>query len=1064
MLMFKKFMSFFVLFFMMFSLNYSSAQEKSSSRIDPSFLSEVIHTQEWVSVVIELRDEPSVEFWSKKNTVQNFEDVKIMQNALLTETSEYQNMLMSKQEAFLKSLHQREVKLIPGEHITLVLNALTAEIRGNDIPKLLEDRRILFVHDDRPKFQPVREIMASTTGSREAWNGFPDLGIPRLTGRNKLIGIIDTGLDKDHIEFNRPKKVRGGYNFVDGNSIYKDEEGHGTHVAGISAGQGKTEKFRGMAYEADLMAYRVFTPRQQGARNVIAAIDRSVTDKCDVINMSLGYAGGENSKGSTAYHRSIANASKAGVFVVVAIGNDGSRRADLPWTAGSPAIVEEAFSVAASNDRTIQASLVLTTQEASKVVIPAIQVSPTPLFTNQLLQKAIVPAGFGSVGELKDLDLKGKIALIQRGPLPAGITFREKLENAYAQGAEGVILYNHTSGDYINPSILDPARNETAAQVAYLPPTVMLSLEDGLMLKGETQKDYLLEVSYQNLKVIADFSSMGPTPDAAFKPEISAPGDLIFSTFPGGKYGNASGTSMASPSMAGLATLLKEARPKWDSKQIKSAFMNTAELLINPANNLPITFFLQGAGSARIDKAIATPAFIEPRALVFSNAPSEIEQVFTVSNATSQEQSFPLKYQIFLLEGETSPIEISFEQSACKLEPSKDSSFLARFKVDKKAFLRGRYEGIIQLGTQLHIPFVICRDEVSFLQDPISDIRLSSAQLEFSTQATEPTDSVLINFSLNAGTVATVPSGNSTANIGRNYGTVKIAIVDAEGEEWDSILTLNNIMVGEYSIPWNGRNRQNRYFLPKGSYFIKASMSKQVFDEKSRGWITKDYVEKRQAFSVVSSDVPDPITAVFSSFKTFREYEEFSLDLNFGNLSSLQNVASAVSSIEFELNYDSARLMYRRFVLNGFMKDKEKEYDFEIDEDDNNGIIKVKFHFDQMPLNSFLDQKSFSLVFRTIGSGRVRFAGKGFRLILDTGESLRVKPLMPSIRISSRDYLLADINNDKIVDRLDFVLFNEAFGSKQGDENFDANCDFNQDMKVDMSDMMIITREMGKMI
>jgi minor extracellular serine protease Vpr len=1062
--MFKKFTAFFVLFFVLFSLNFSSAQEKSSLPIDPIFLSEVIHSQEWISVIIEFKDDPGVEFWSKRNTSLDFEDAKAMQNSMLTETSDYQNFLMSKQEAFLDSLNLKEIKLIPSEHITLVLNALTAEIQGITLPKLLKDHRILFIHDDRPKFQPVREIMASTTGSNQVWKGISDKGIPRLTGKNKLIGIIDTGLDKDHAEFNRPRKVRGGHNFVNGGSDFRDEQGHGTHVAGIAAGQGNSEKLRGMAYEADLMGYRVFTPQQQGARNVVAAIDRSVIDKCDVINMSLGYAGGENSKGSSAYHRSIANASKAGVFVVVAIGNDGSRRADMPWTAGSPAIVEEAFSVAASNDRSIEANFIFNQNLPSRKVIPAIHVSPTPYFTNQLLQKAIVSAGFGTAGEMKDLELNGKIALIQRGPLSNPITFREKLENAYAKGAEGVILYNHTSGDHINPGILDSDRNETPAQVAYLPPTVMLSLEDGLMLKNETQEAYTIEVSYQNLKVIASFSSMGPTPDAAFKPEISAPGDNIFSTFPKGKYGYAGGTSMASPSVAGLATLLKEARPKWNSDQIKSAFMNTAELLINPANRMPITFFLQGAGSARIDKAVLTPAFIEPRALVFSNAPSEIEQVFTVSNASSLKQSFTIAHEVFLLEGETSPIAVSYNDPTLTLEPSKDAKLTVHFTIDKKAFLRGRYEGIIRLGSELHIPFVICRDEVSYLQDPISDIRLSTAQLDFSMQSIDHTDSVLINFSMNAGTVITIPEGNSTINIGRNYGTVKIAIVDSEGEEWENILTLNNIMVGEYSIPWNGKNRQNRYFLPKGSYYVKISMSKQVYDEKSKTLISKDYAEKRQTFSVISSDVPDPITAVFSTFKTYREYEEFSLNLNFGNLSSLESVASAVSSIEFELSYDPARLMYRRFQLSGFMKDKEKEYDFEVDEDDNNGIIKVKFHFEEMPLSSFLDQKSFSLVFRTIGSGRVRFSGKGFRLTLNTGENLRVKPLMPSIRIISRDYLLADINNDKIVDRYDFAIFNEAFGSKLGDEHFNANCDFNQDMKVDMSDMMIITREMGKII
>lgn len=208
--MFNKCMAFFVLFFMLFSLNISSAHEKSAPKIDPVFLNEYGESQEWVQILIEFKDDPGVEFWSKTKQDQVFEDVKIKQNAILNETSEYQNILMSKQEDFLSSLSQRNIKLVPGEHVTLVLNAMSAEIQGRDLSKLLNDQRILFIHDDRPKFQPVREIMASTTGSSEAWKGFSEQGISRLTGRNKLIGIIDTGLDKDHSEFNRPKKVQIG--------------------------------------------------------------------------------------------------------------------------------------------------------------------------------------------------------------------------------------------------------------------------------------------------------------------------------------------------------------------------------------------------------------------------------------------------------------------------------------------------------------------------------------------------------------------------------------------------------------------------------------------------------------------------------------------------------------------------------------------------------------------------------------------------------------------------------------------------------------------------------------
>ncbi len=1046
-------------FFVLFTFNRVYAQSETDLRIDPTFFNEIVDSNQWVSVIIEFKDEPGIEYWSKSQ--QNVSALHSTQPIFSVESIiHYQTGLIAKQEDFLQWSDRQGAVVIPQNHITLVLNALSADIHSSSISLLLKNRQVRFIHDDRAIMQPLRQTMSQTTGSDKAWEGIPEANINRLSGKNKLIGIIDTGLERNHLEFNRPRKVRGGYNFVNNNSDFSDQQGHGTHVAGIAAGQGNNPAHRGMAYEADIMVYRVFTPNVQGARNVVAAIDRSVADKCDVINLSLGYAGGENAKGTTAYHRSIANANKAGVFVVAAVGNEGSRRKEIPWTASSPSIVEEAFSVAASNDRKTEAYLILQPGTPSEKRIHAVHGYPTPHFSNELIQKPIVFAGYGSEKELQDLNLSGKIALIKRGPIENGITFRDKLENAMKKGAEGVILFNHTPYEIMTPHLL--RENETESQAKHLVPTVMITLEDGQYLQSVISKEYKASITYDVQIAMADFSSMGPTPDAAFKPEISAPGDNIRSTYKTG-YATMGGTSMASPSIAGLVTLIKEAHPKWTHEQIKSSLMNTADIMINKDNLLPISFLLQGAGSARVDKALTTPAFVEPRAIIYPSAQNTIEQTFTIQNALDKKQSLRLDAEIFLLEGEENPIEITLPEENLSMEALKDTSFICKFHINSDSMKRNRYEGIIHIGSELHVPFIIYRDSLANVEEPISNIRLSTTQIDFSTDANITHNPIKIYFSINAGTIFSLNQGGSQVTIGRNHADVMVSIMDDEGEIWANIARLNNVVAGEYAIEWSGKNSLNQYFLPRGNYFVNVSMDKN--ENINNQWVKKPYSTQKQAFQVIASVAPDPITAIFSSLKTFKEFQEFSLDLNLGALHLQSSIGNnPINSISFEINYDPSRVMFRRYLMEGFLKQIESEIDYEVDADDYEGIIRVQFHFDEMDSVLFKNEKSLSFVFRTIGTGRVRFIGKSFRIQLSNNEVIRVKPYMPSIRITNRDFLHADLNNDLIVDRLDFAIFTQAFGSIFGDPTYNADCDFNQDMAIDMIDFVILSKEMGKYI
>ena len=122
---------------------------------------------------------------------------------------------------------------------------------------------------------------------------------------------------------------------------------------------------------------------------------------------------------------------------------------------------------------------------------------------------------------------------------------------------------------------------------------------------------------------VANFSSRGPTQDGSFgiKPDIVAPGVNILSTWPAyGKgnpsisydeaYNRISGTSMATPHVAGLAALLKQEHPDWTPFDIRSALANTADI-ISDEGGQQYDVYSQGAGRVNVAKAINTPALLQ---------------------------------------------------------------------------------------------------------------------------------------------------------------------------------------------------------------------------------------------------------------------------------------------------------------------------------------------------------------------------------------------------------------------------------------------------------------------
>ncbi len=161
--------------------------------------------------------------------------------------------------------------------------------------------------------------------ANEVWN---NLGI---RGDSVVVGIIDSGIDYMHPALGGgigPSfKVVGGYDFVNHDSDPMDDNGHGTHVAGIVAADGAT--IQGVAPKAKLVAYKVLNDKGQGnSTDIIEAIERTVdpnqdgdtSDKLDVVNMSLGSNSGSP---DDAMSITVDNAVKLGVTFCVSAGNSG---------------------------------------------------------------------------------------------------------------------------------------------------------------------------------------------------------------------------------------------------------------------------------------------------------------------------------------------------------------------------------------------------------------------------------------------------------------------------------------------------------------------------------------------------------------------------------------------------------------------------------------------------------------------------------------------------------------------------------------------------------------------
>ncbi len=460
-------------------------------------------------------------------------------------------------------------------------------------------------------------------------------------------------------EYYLNEKLPFGANYVDRNLVIDndhDNQGdHGSHVAGIAAanrfipdGSGfasarDTVRMNGVAPDAQIITLKVFgNASGPYDADFFAAIEDAIWLGCDSVNLSLG----SNAAGfgyDPVFADLLEFLETTDTVVAISAGNAGtwaysSSVGDLYNdgmnfdTVGSPGSYTNALTVASvDNDGsvgegfTVAGTMVVYTDgQGSQRAFSSLDTTAAGTGTEY---EYIFVDGLGKPEDYAGLDLNGKVVFCSRGEL----NFSQKAQNAADLGAAATVIYNNQAGTMgmdlsgYNSSAPCASILQSAADMIRENSTRHTHGNGNVYYTGQLTISRQLAVSeyYSPYYTMSDFSSWGVPGSLELKPEITAPGGQIWSVSSaasGNQYQLMSGTSMASPQVAGLAALVIEyieanglaEKTGLSNRQLaQSLLMSTAEPLFDGTHDGSYYSVLnQGAGLARVDLATSAESYV----------------------------------------------------------------------------------------------------------------------------------------------------------------------------------------------------------------------------------------------------------------------------------------------------------------------------------------------------------------------------------------------------------------------------------------------------------------------
>jgi len=533
--------------------------------------------------------------------------------------------------------------------------------------------------------------------AQKVWNQYG------YQGEGLLVAVVDTGIDYTHKDMTLTEKgkqkekytqsgiqskldatsvndvwytdkVPTGYDWADHDTDvipHGDGSPHGTHVSGTIGANGDEANggVQGIAPGTQLLAEKVFSDVGGGAYedDIIAGIEHAVTMGADVINMSLGVDAGFVGEDYDPVQAAIHHATEQGTLVVVAAGNSAySTKTSLlldsatqPYaenpdigTVGAPGVSPFALSVASYENTKMHLN---TLGDANGFKLPFQDQTQYAPSRNFKLSKNLTPGqeyemvyvGEGSkTTDFTNKNVEGKIVVAKMNNQYTSYSFVQF--NAAKYKAKAVIVIPPSNiVDY--PTLRFSETSIPAATTGKAVGQDLINkLTSGQIVKMKLAGDTWIDNVNKNK--MSSFSSYGAPSTLDFKPEISAPGGNIYSTVPGNDYEVMSGTSMATPHVAGgsalvLQSLYEKGLQHSENTALKAkiALMNTSKVVMDPKTNgeVPYSPRIQGSGLMQIQNAINTPVVVTSR-------DTPLEQAGAVAlKEIGQNTSFKLNVEAF---------------------------------------------------------------------------------------------------------------------------------------------------------------------------------------------------------------------------------------------------------------------------------------------------------------------------------------------------------------------------------------------------------------------------------
>ena len=459
-------------------------------------------------------------------------------------------------------------------------------------------------------------------------------GTPAMTAADVEALTPQLGMGKTGIYYN--EKFPFAYDYADDDNDAMPSPGdygsHGTHVAGITAGD--ADQIVGTAPDAQIIVGKVTRSEDDALldSSLLAALDDMVVLHPDVVNLSLGQLGGMDNEADSVYATVFKSLQDAGITVNAAAGNHYSAGygnlsgKNLPYasdpdssTQCEPATYSSVVSVASMDN--------LLSYNAFTAAGKDIAYQRARGFNGEKVAELsemtpgdyeYVDGGFASEEDAAALKAKypdglaGKFVLVSRGQM----TFQKKIENLAPLNPAGILVYNNVAGDSLM------IMSVTTLDV----PAAFISNESGkAMLEAADHHLTLVDgktVTPSATYSMSDFSSWGVTPDLRLKPEVTAPGGNIYSAILDGKYDHLSGTSMATPQMAGVSAVVLQrvqsdplfasmsARQQVDV--VQNLIMGTATPVVDPAQDSGAYYSPRKQGAGLVNALAATTSSVYP--------------------------------------------------------------------------------------------------------------------------------------------------------------------------------------------------------------------------------------------------------------------------------------------------------------------------------------------------------------------------------------------------------------------------------------------------------------------